>query len=167
MEEADVIRNVEGLGRKLPHFPDGRIDYTNASYAPVVTVFIRFEGEVLIVRRSNRVGNYRGKWNAISGYIDKTEPLERKALAEVKEETGITGVIIRNVIIGRPYELEDAAIKKTWLVCPFIVELNSRPKIKLDFESTRYKWIKPEELGRFDTVKCLDKSYRACLGKTP
>jgi len=163
MEETEIIEKIESLGRELPHFPDGRIDYTNTAYAPVVTVFIKFEDEILIVRRSDKVGNYKGKWNAITGYLDRAEPLEGKALGEVEEETGIGRNIIKELIRGTAYELQDSAIKKTWLVCPFIMVLDSKPEIRLDFESTEYRWIKPQELTRFDIVIGLDKSYSACL----
>ena len=163
MDEADVISKLEALGKKLPHFSDGRINYTNTDYAPVICVFIRFDNQILLLKRSGKVSNYKGKWNAITGFIDKPEPLKEKALGEVEEETGITKELIKEVILGTPYELPDDEINKTWLVCPFVIELNSRPKIKLDFESTEYKWIKPEQLNAPDTVRDLGKSYAACL----
>ena len=33
----------------------------------VVTVFLRTGGEVLLLRRSDEVGSYRGKWGALLG----------------------------------------------------------------------------------------------------
>jgi 8-oxo-dGTP pyrophosphatase MutT (NUDIX family) len=163
MEEANVMKKIRELGTKLPHFPDGRIDYTNTSYAPVVCVFIRFNGEIFLVKRGGKVSNYQEKWNVITGYIDRVGPLEQKARDEVEEETGITSDLISEVISGKPYELPDNEIKKIWLVCPFVVELNSKPEIRLDFESTEFRWIKPNELKLFDAVSGLEKSYSACL----
>ncbi len=163
MDESDVSKKREELSKIYPHFPDGRINYKDTNYAPVVTVFVMFAGEILLVKRSDKVGTYKGKWNAIAGYIDDKEPIRQKALGEVREETGITGPIIRKVIAGTPYELEDKGIGKTWLICPFIVELNSKPEIKLDFEGTEYKWIKPEQITEFDRVFGLERSYAACL----
>lgn len=163
MEEAEVMKKIEQLGRQLPHFPDGRIDFTNSDYAPVVTVFVKFQDEVLIVLRSDKVGNYQGKWNVITGYIDTTGSLKKKALSEVEEETGITGSTIKRIIVGEPFELVDSDIKKTWLVCSFILELDLKPKIKLDYENTEYRWAKPEELSHFVKISGLDKTYSICL----
>jgi hypothetical protein len=38
------------------------------------------------------------------------------------------------------------------------VELKNKPEIKLDWEHTEYKWIKPGEFKEFETVPKLDKS---------
>lgn len=163
MNEKDVFRKVDELSKKLPMFDKGRINYHGADYAPVVCVFVSFDGEILLVKRSSKVGNYKGKWNAITGYIDRREPLKGKALSEVQEETRITKDMIKEVITGEPYELDDKEIGKTWLVCPFIIVLKSKPEIKLDFESTEYKWIKPSQITEFDRVFGLERSYAACL----
>jgi 8-oxo-dGTP pyrophosphatase MutT (NUDIX family) len=165
LKESEVLEKIRELDKALPHFPDGRIDYTETSYAPVVTVFLKYRSDILIVKRSNKVSNYRGKWNAITGYLDRPEPTESKALSEVEEETGITKRLVKKVIRGDPYPLFDNKIKKVWLICPFIVELNLLPNIKLDFESTEYKWISPDELTTFNIVNGLDKSYAACTKK--
>ena len=37
---------------RLPKFPDGRIDYSNSDKAPVLTCFVRFEDEILLLKRS-------------------------------------------------------------------------------------------------------------------
>jgi 8-oxo-dGTP pyrophosphatase MutT (NUDIX family) len=163
MDEADVLKKIRELDKALPHFPDGRINYHNTSFAPVVNIFLKYRGDILIVKRSRKVGNYKGKWNSISGYLDRPEPIEPKALGEVEEETGITKDRVKRVIRGEPYNLFDNEIKKVWLVCPFIVELNIKPDIKLDSESTEYRWIEPAELKEFDTVYGLERSYAACI----
>jgi len=165
MEDEEVLKKIRELDAALPHFPDGRINYHNTSYAPVVNIFLMYRGDLLIVKRSRKVGNYKGKWNSISGYLDRPEPIEPKALGEVEEETGITKDRVKKVTRGTPYTLFDNKIKKVWLVCPFLVELNLRPDIKLDSESTEYRWIRPEELKEFDFVYGLDRSYAACLKK--
>ena len=165
MDEKEVIKKIAELDKALPHFPDGRINYRDTSYAPVITVFLKFKDEILIVKRSQKVGTYKGKWNAIAGYLDRPEPIEPKALGEVQEETGITKELIKRVIRGDPCTIFDNEIKKVWLVCPFIVELRAKPEIRLDFEGTEYRWIKPEELRDYDFVYGLDRSYAVCLGR--
>ncbi len=65
--------------------------------------------------------------------------------------------------MGSPYEFFDPDEQKTWLVHPVLVELKQRPKIKLDWEHTDYKWITPDELTTYDTVPKLAESLKRVL----
>ena len=59
-------------------------------YKPVVTAFLRSEELILLLRRSSKVGTYKGKWAAVSGFLEGDEdPLER-AETEIAEEVGLT-----------------------------------------------------------------------------
>jgi len=40
------------------------------------------------------------------------------------------------------------------------VDLKKKPDIKLNWEHTEYRWIKPEELKKFDIVPSLDNSLK-------
>ena len=46
---------------------------------------------------------------------------------------------------------------------PVLVELKNKVEIMIDWEHTEYKWIKVDELKKFDTVTNLDKSLKAVL----
>ncbi|MDE1865436.1 MAG: NUDIX domain-containing protein [Candidatus Micrarchaeota archaeon] len=162
MDDSDVLKKLAELSKRYAHFPDGRVNYTGTDYAPAVQVFIRVNGEILLLKRSDKVANYKGKWNSIGGFIDAPMPIQEKAIGEAEEELGITRSMIKQVITGDPYELYDPAIKKTWLICPFILELNSKPEIRLDFENSEYRWIKPGNITKFDRVFGLERSYAAC-----
>ena len=65
--------------------------------------------------------------------------------------------------MGSPYEFFDTDEQKTWLVHPVLVELKQRPKIKLDWEHTEFKWISPDKLMTYDTVPKLDESLKRVL----
>jgi len=162
MEEQRILEIMEELGRGLPRFPDGRIDYTHSDLAPVVSVFVTFRGRLLLLKRSGEVTENKGKWSSVSGYLDRMEPIREKVIGELEEETGIGEGFIAEIIIGEPYETFDEETKKKWLICPFRVELNRKPEIRLDFEHTEYRWIRPEEIGDFDTIIDLEKSYSRC-----
>ena len=54
----------------------------------VVTAFLRCGENILIVRRSKKVGSYQGLWSAISGYVEDPTALQQ-ALREIREETGV------------------------------------------------------------------------------
>lgn len=62
----------------LPHFPDGRIDYSHASKAPVVIIFVKHKGKILLLKRSSKVRAYKGKWQVVAGYLDEVKPLREK-----------------------------------------------------------------------------------------
>ena len=163
MDEQELLKIIEELGKKLPKFKDGRIDYSNSNIAPVITVFVKVGDEVLLLKRSNKVSTYKGKWNTVAGYLDELKPIREKVLEELKEEVGIEENIISSIHIGEPFKFTDKEINKTWLVCPSVVELLKKPEIKLNWEHTEFKWVKQDELSNYDTVPNLIRSFEnAC-----
>lgn len=162
----DIWNLLADNAKTLPRFPDGRIDYTYAPMVPVVTCFIKYKGRVLLMRRSDKVHYYRGKWNTVAGHLDEVKMPDEKALDEVKEETGITKRNIRAVKRATPFFLSDKRIGKKWLIFPLVAELHKKPKVRLNGEHTEYRWIKPGELKRFNHVERLDKSLKRILNET-
>lgn len=164
-EQEQRIRNiVEQFAKKLPKLSDGRIDYSDSDAAPVITVFIRFRDRILLLKRSDKVATYRGKWNTVSGYLDEPRPIREKVLEEIQEEVGIGEDNILSIHIGETYEVKDTEINKTWIVHPVLAQLKSRPAIRLDWEHTEYKWVRAEELRNFETVLKLEKSLEEAKG---
>jgi 8-oxo-dGTP pyrophosphatase MutT (NUDIX family) len=159
--EGGIIETVKRFS-KLPRFPDGRIDYTNAEAAPVITVFVKSGNKVLLLKRSGKVGHYKGKWNAIAGYLDEERPAREKVLEELREEAGIPEKQVKSIGFGEPFANKDKAIKRTWLIHPVLVEVRD-PSIRLDWEHTDYAWIKPQELTNYDHVPSLEKSLASAL----
>ena len=161
MDERKVLEKIEELGKGLPRFPDGRINYSNAPAAPVVTIFVRYKGEILILKRGDKVATYRGKWNVVAGYLDEIRPVKEKVLEELREEAGISESDILSFHFGRPLKFADKSIGKTWFVHPVLVEMKEKPRIRLDWEHTEYRWIRPEEIKNFDAVSNLAKGWKA------
>ena len=122
---------------------------------PVVTCFLRNDGEVLLLRRSGQVGSYRGKWGAVAGYAEG-DP-ERAAWREIAEETGLEGAVTL-VRRGEPFLVEDEEIAKRWLVHPYLFDCASR-ELRIDWESTESAWVTPTEILRRDVVPQLWTSY--------
>ncbi|HDD36375.1 MAG TPA: hypothetical protein ENF50_02775, partial [Archaeoglobus veneficus] len=89
MIDKKVFEMLNEVSKKLPKLSDGRIDYSNSDVAPVVTVFVRYNNEILLLKRSNKVRTYKGKWNTVAGYIDEFKPLKEKILEELREEIGV------------------------------------------------------------------------------
>lgn len=121
----------------------------------VVTCFLRHRGEVLLVRRSGRVGSYRGRWGAVSGFAEG-DPLEA-AWREIAEETGLEGAVTL-VKRGEPFGFEDAGERRRWRVNPFLFDTASR-EAKLDWEAEEGVWVSPVEILERDTVPRLWTSY--------
>lgn len=161
--EQKILETIKGFTGKLPVFPDGRIDYSNSDTAPVITVFMRYKDKILLLKRSNEVLTHKGKWSTVAGYLDELKPIQEKALEEIREETGVKEDIISKIHIGKPYKFKDTEANKIWLRHPILVELRDKPDIKIDWEHTEYRWIKPEELKEFDTVPRLDRSFEDAL----
>lgn len=67
------------------------------------------------------------------------------------------------IYIGETYKFKDNKVNKTWIIHPVLAELKELPDIRLDWEHTEYKWIKPKELKKFDIVTNLEKSYEKAI----
>jgi len=155
MLDDGIFENLKEFDRKLPKFQDGRIDYSKSERAPVITVFVKCKNRILLLKRSNRVSEYPGKWNAVTGYMDEVIPVQNKVLDELEEELGVDKRWIVSMRIGKPYEVVDSDINKTWIFTPVIVELREFPSIRLNFEHTEFKWIRKDDLMNFDTIPRL------------
>jgi 8-oxo-dGTP diphosphatase len=127
----------------------------------VVTCFLERNGQIMILRRSERVGTYRGKWAGVSGYMEEgTRPLEQ-AWTEIKEETGLDRDDVQLVQEGQLLEVVDAGLGRRWIVHPFRFKVLITEKIRTDWEHTEAKWIAPEDIGRHDTVPKLQEAWQS------
>ncbi|MFH1408930.1 MAG: NUDIX domain-containing protein [Nanoarchaeota archaeon] len=158
----DPLEKLKGLDEALPHFPDGRIDYTHANVAAVIIVFVQFQDQILLLKRSEKVGSYRGKWSAVAGYLDSLGALKDKVHEELREELNLKEELIASMTFGTPYRFLDKTLGCTWLIHPVIVDLKERPVITLDWEHTEYAWITPEDIEQYDAVPNLKRSWQQC-----
>ena len=85
--------------------------------AKVVTCFLlrRLPGgdEVLLLRRSQHVGTYRGRWAAVSGYLEEADPLAQ-AYREMEEEAGLMREEVSLLQTGEPLVVVDAEAGRRW-----------------------------------------------------
>ena len=127
----------------------------------VVTCFLESSGEILILRRSEQVGSYQGRWAGVSGYIEKT-PAEQ-ALIEIEEETSLCGEDIRLIKRGKPLQIKDEKLGVKWVVHPYLFQIKDRSKIKIDWEHKEVRWIKPKDLDNYQTVPLLKETLARVL----
>ncbi len=156
------IELVKELQKSYPKFKDGRIDYSDAKIAPIVTCFIMHNGMIFLAKRGNKVRAYKGKWCTVAGYYDRPLEAVQIALQELKEEASIAAVQIDKTIKGVPFNYTDKDYGIRWAVHPFLFIVNSRD-ITLDWEHKEMIWIDPSRLSKYDTVPMLDKSLESVL----
>ncbi len=127
----------------------------------VVTAFLRHQGSVLLLRRSDRVGSYRGRWAAVSGYLEEPTALAQ-ALREMQEETGVAPAEVTLAAAGEPFAVEDSTLGRRWIVHPLLFDAAVRPPILLDWEHSEFRWVRPADLARLPTVPRLAEALEAC-----
>lgn len=126
----------------------------------MVTAFLQHSGKILLVRRSDKVGSYRGCWSAISGYLEDSTTLAQ-ARREIREETGLSEEDVRLVSGGLPLEIEAPELGCCWVVHPFLFDVLDTQRLQLDWENTELCWIEPAELADYQTVPRLREAYDA------
>ena len=126
---------------------------------PVVTVFITSAGKIALLKRSDKVGTYRGAWAGVAGYIERL-PL-RQAYMELQEEAGLSQGDVELRGMGVPVIVDDPELARTWAVHPFLFEVDDPEKMTLDWEADDIRWIEPAEMADLKTVPGLDRALAA------
>jgi 8-oxo-dGTP pyrophosphatase MutT (NUDIX family) len=135
----------------------------NLTSINVVTAFLEFDSQILILRRSTSVKTMKEKWGAVSGYLENNDPLTQ-TIMEIYEETGLDSSKIQlvrsgNVLLAIDPENPDISYN----VHPYLFQSKSR-KVRLGNEHDRFEWIPVNELWRYDTVPKLNEAYENVAG---
>jgi len=121
----------------------------------VVTAFLSHEGRVLVLRRSERVSTYQGRWAGVSGTISPPKTPVEQALTEIAEETSLSDHDVTLLASGEPLHVEDAGLRTRWVVHPFLFAVENPDRVRLDWEHVEASWVRPEELEARQTVPGL------------
>ncbi len=127
----------------------------------VVTCFLIRAGagggdDVLILRRSARVGTYRGRWAGVSGYVE-AEPVAQ-ARREIVEETGLRPEETTLLKEGKPLAFTDEELDVRWVVHPFLFRASPDASVSIDWEHVEARWVRPEQLSEYETVPRLKEA---------
>jgi 8-oxo-dGTP diphosphatase len=130
----------------------------------IVTSFLKHGDRILILRRSDKVSTYKGRWGGVSGFIEGDEKPFERAVKEIEEETGLKGNDLELLKEGRTFSFrdKDGEFETKWVVHPFLFRAKNR-EIRIDDEHFEFRWIKPEELPDYFTVPKLGKSLRKVI----
>lgn len=126
---------------------DGTVEVKEVERKSVVTCIVRHKGRFLILKRSERVGTYRGKWAGVSGYVEKGEEPIQTALKEMREEVGLSDA----KLMKQASVLTVRSGQTVWDIHPFLFEVGEE-RVVTDWEHTEHRWIAQSELLSFDTV---------------
>ena len=122
----------------------------------VVTCFLEHGGKILILKRSGKVGTYRGKWGGIAGYVKANETPDQAARREIEEEVGITDVKL--IKRGIPHRFPDPEVGIVWVVHPYRFGVDTH-EVQIDWEHVEHRWIHPQEIENYETVPKLKESW--------
>lgn len=120
----------------------------------VVTCFLECKGKILILRRSQAVGSFKGRWAGISGYVETTA--DEQSLVEIEEETGLCPQDVELVAKGGLLSAEDEGVR--WVVHSYLFHIKEPAKVRIDWEHTEKRWIKPEDMDNYQTVPMLKET---------
>jgi hypothetical protein len=84
----------------------------------VVTCFLLQYSRILLLKRSFLVGTFRGKWSAVSGYIETDA--DKQSLIEINEETGLLPEDLILQRKGLPMIAGDKVNGIFWIVHPYL-----------------------------------------------
>lgn len=107
------------------------------------------EGKTLFIFRD-------GKWDLPKGKLDKKESIEKAALREVEEETGVKKLVIEKYLQTTYHIFKRQGVFKLKKVYWFMMTTTYEGKLKAQKEEgiTKAKWLSPEKVE-----KALENSY--------
>jgi len=120
----------------------------------VTCLLVNDDGDLLILKRSNRVRTYKGLWGGVAGYIEENEEPYDTALKEIREEVGLEKEdvsLVKQLEVVRFTDFYEG-VRYDWEVFPFLFRTGKKSKIHIDWEHSDYRWITPTEIGKVDTV---------------
>ena len=137
---------------------DGIVEVEDVRAREVVSCLVQSYGKTLILKRSQEVGSWQGKWAAVSGYIEEGETPMETAFKEIREELSVANpTLVRK---GPPLVTRKEGI--VWISHPFLFNLSGgESEIKIDWEHSDYRWIELSELPGFDIVPGLVRMISA------
>jgi 8-oxo-dGTP pyrophosphatase MutT (NUDIX family) len=141
-----------------------------------VAIFITRRGrsEVLLVHRSRSLGSY---WHTIAGGVEAGETPAEAAVRELREETGLEGVVLlpAGATVEYAYELSEEPADRQQRFAPgvasvrvdcFLVEAADAWEPTLDWEHDGHRWCAPADAVATLHWPATADALRRLLGKS-
>lgn len=94
----------------------------------VTCLLVNDDGDLLILKRSNRVRTYKGLWGGVAGYIEKNEEPYDTALKEIREEAGLEKedvTLVKQLEIVKFTDFYEG-VRYDWEVFPFLFKTGKK-----------------------------------------
>ena len=125
----------------------GTVEIKNAELKESSSSVVLISGKILMLKRPDNSHSYPGRWSLCAGKIEKGEAPEQTAVREIKEETGITDVVLKGSL--PPVTVREE--KVVWKVYPFIFDAGDAVPV-LNHENEAYKLVTFEEMASLNLV---------------
>ncbi len=147
----NVIFVIKDIGDLIKYMNNGELMFIRKTVASIV----KFDGRILILKRSDKVATYPNQWAVIYGRLEDGESPEKRAVLEIKEETGLDVKLLKK---GKKIVYDDKEIGISWHIIPLLFEAKNH-KVKLNWENTNYLWVKPEELKKYNSYLSVFENF--------
>ena len=127
----------------------------DGSTTHVVACFLRSGTDVLLLRRTDAVGSYAGRWGGVAGHAEG-DP-DALARQEIREEPGLLDACTF-VRAGDPFSVYDPDHGE-WVVHPYLFDCDAR-EVATNEETVECDWVPPTAILGRETVPDLWTSYR-------
>jgi len=151
----DPTRLLEEAAKATPFgWPAGVFNmatYDPALYrgdaTPTSLVFIKCQGQILLLRRTVTAPNYPLYWAVPGGMCEEGETPEETALRELKEESGLEGKIIRKMGVYPNMVGSGQVFHLHTFEAEIMGDPQEPPEIQVSEEHDDYRWIPIELIG--------------------
>jgi len=128
-----------------------------------VGVLIRRGDSILLVKRRNEPG--RGLWSIPGGVLELGETLEAAAKREAKEETGVEIAVDSLLDVYNLIKNDEAGrIRYHYVLVNYLAHY-VEGELELNDESSDIKWVKLDELNRYQATKTLRRLLKKVANK--
>jgi ADP-ribose pyrophosphatase YjhB (NUDIX family) len=107
-----------------------------------ISVFLvcKYKDKVLLLKRGKKSNN-PGQWNFPGGTVEKKDNAKGTIIKEMREEANLK-------LKKKDLKFLDQFHMKNKIVVFFMANFDEKPKIKINYESSRFKWVRWNNLPR-------------------
>lgn len=128
---------------------------------PATKAVIEKDGKILILKRSCDEDCFKEEWDIPGGGMKFGKFPEESLNREIREETGIEADIIKPLRVWTFFKNNNQTqVVGITLLCKY-----KSGEVKLSAEHTDFKWIKPEEIEKYNIHEGIKKDVKVAFGK--